>query len=288
MTDLSKIDFSRLTLPEWSGDSFRAVMIALDADGYLRLHRGAPGAFATLSPRNMVWFYANATWTDLEVAKTYTDRVDRFIAEESARIAREEEAVNFVPVPWQDVAWLSNGGASVQYLDDEIRKWVEFPCQFNASGRSRCSYRADRRTFPAGYDPTKPRWVTVSTIDDLDRLRAAGATARAVEVSLGYLCQVDIHTLKPGVPLHVEPPKPEPRPCTREFALSHPGESEVRVRQHDGHRLSWSTWQPMSRAPLFQASVDDYKFRTTASEPERRQVTVDFDGKRWAGELVEQ
>lgn len=213
-------------------------------------------------------------------------KVDRFIATETARIEAEEEAKNWIAVPWQDVVWLQGLGSKIRHtpLGGEEPRLVE--CKLSNDVSAFATWEVDKRTLPAGYDPEKPRWVDIKWADT-NHLDMAKCSIRArVDgkwVSLDEYCrvfdkmhqehyyQVDIHTLLPGVPLHEEP-KPVSRPCKLGFAAAYPKESEYRSKSTVGG-YDWSIWRPMS-AYVFVVGLD-YEFRTTAPAENKTRVVAE-------------
>lgn len=311
--DISRIDFSKCKLPNWRNYQ----MVAIIPSGCKMVHikpmRGFfAGATVAALETGERWVFCdldNSSWGDVELLKAITDQVDAFIASELARLATEDEAKNWVDVPWQDVEWLTGKGCKVQFRNvDHGYDWGPRngdACHLN-------EYRADRRTLPTGYDPEKPRWVEVEFADS-ERLMSLGCN-RAIATcgrdwrediawAPGALCAIDIHTVPPGVPLHVEPPKHAPdttnpiraydaktkdekkwRPCSREFALAHPGDSEFRVRVDDGHQWSWTYWEPVRK--LSSKSGDWWiEFQTTA--PATKSLTPhEFLTRLMAGGII--
>lgn len=222
------------------------------------------------------WVYeVVTTWDDLLKLKWITDSVDAFIAAETARIEAEDETANWVAVPWQDVEFLVSSGSTVAnslYIMNP--KTVGVPSM---------EYTADRRTFPPGYDPEKSRWVEVAGLDARRLFQAGCAVAKLSEEkewihillpsgSGEYRYAVDIHTLKPGVPLHEEP-KPVSRPCSKEFALLHPRKSEYRYRYNK--ETEWFNWDNMRSFDDTDGNKITYEFRTTAKAEVKSRIVAE-------------
>lgn len=278
MVDLSKIDFAKLDLELGS----LKLNVRLFGESCVQIYNETSVRLAFKGDfRTSAWVYNMVTvWDDLLKLKAITDQVDAFIAAETARIEADEEAARWIAVPWQDVRFLTDTGAIVQWKSQ--REWsVKYdwiPCKSGRDGHPDTpEYRADKRTLPSGYDPGKPRWVEIER-SDVVRLERVGCAIRlrstidedndgwGPRLIIGAVAsnhcdyQVDIHTIPSGVPLHEEP-KPAPRPCSREFALKHPKDSECR------YTGKWydSGWDKIDTFD-FTGAENDYAFRTTASE----------------------
>lgn len=272
MTDLSKLDWKKLRLPDYEGAQLTVDYIPKMIEQVRIKNRSIVVATRTTIDEKHPWrIHGECCVTAfVEHVLKCKDIVDAFIAAETACLTAEEEAANWLEVPCQDAEWLRDNGASVRVLDDEIREWVPFQRSVSATHRS--SYVVDRRTVPDGYDPMEPRWVDIKN-GDVCALDGRKCSIRALVhgkwVSLDDYCKsfthigaehgwrVDIHTIPPGVPLHEEP-KPVPRSCSKEFALAHPGESEYKLVPH-------ATWYPMRG---HTGDSPPYEFRTTAKGEE--------------------
>jgi len=286
MIDLSKLDWKKCELPDYEGAVLTVDYVPKIIQQVRIKNRSNIVATRTTTDAKHPWRIHDAhcsVFAFIEHILKCAKFVDAFIASEAARIAAEEDAENWTAIPYQDAEWLRDNGATVRVLDTEIREWVPF--QRNATAMLLRGYSADKRTFPVGYDPTEPRWVEVEN-DQIVRLynaKCATAIKFTNESSWAYVSNpngnasfryaIDAHTLPLGVPLHEEPkPTPTQRPCTKEFALENPGESEYNL-------VPYATWYPMRR---YSGDSPPYQFRTTAEEPSLKLPTVKIpDSSEW-------
>lgn len=215
MKDLSKIDFTKLKLPEW-------------CDGELRVRFDGARAFLDNNSKHEcseVAFLACDGWAAGKAANGYRldelaslqsicAQVDAFIAAELAKL--EPEWVEIKP---SEVERLRKAGARVRHeMSEEIVKNIMGDVVARVPGAELCV--VDLKTVPAGVNLYKPEWIDVPWIDvsSLGRFKSCiRAKVNGAWLSLDDYCkrfnrihdthkwQADRKTCPPGY----EPTKPE-------------------------------------------------------------------------------
>lgn len=228
MVDYSKIDFKKCKLEPISGIFVDVTKTKLSVS----ICSAETGVAMLRKERDSVWKTDQGSlyleYGDLNKLFNRGGFVDAFIAAETARIEAEEAAKNWVVVPWQDVDFLLSHNVTIEHSWTNREDGREVWSALNKSPTAPhlWSYRADRRTFPSGYDPEKPRWVDIER-SDVVRLERSGCAIqrRASDAHDDWMARgfpgdppsgkcdyrVDMHTVPPGVTLHEEP-----KPVTKE------------------------------------------------------------------------
>lgn len=229
MDDYSKIDFNKFPKREWKGENINISPAAYNPHILRITIDSTDCAVARKYEKGWVYTVSSATSDELNQLMGICAEIDAFIAYRSDFSNFTKEEINLLPTK------------------------------------------------------SEPRWVDVK-YDDYQRLIKFGCIG--IVDYQGYeaeIYRIDAHTLPHGVPLHLDAKLDSmdqyhasklaetpscPRPCTKEFAISHPNDSEWRSRRCC--REYWSEWTRFDKSWPSKVDTDFHEFRTTIQEESKK------------------
>jgi hypothetical protein len=173
MGDLSKVDFTKLVLPEWKQ---RNCVVRISAEDVTVEWMLVPGWIA--KKLSGVWLYATdcSSFDELLELKKVSEKVDAFIATELKEL--EPEWVEIKP---SEVGRLRKAGANVRHvMSEDVVKGLLGNVIARVHGAELCA--VDVKTVPPGVKLYEPEWIDVpwQEVEELDK-RGATTMARAAD-----------------------------------------------------------------------------------------------------------